>query len=80
MPKTRAAALLVLAGLAAAACHSKGSTVLVVTVSLSGSLPPVAGLDVTVVAPTITDDKIARIDVIADPARLGELHLAVLDG
>jgi hypothetical protein len=58
MPKTRAAALLVLAGLAAAACHSKGSTVLVVTVSLSGSLPPVAGLDVTVVAPTITDDKI----------------------
>jgi RNA polymerase sigma factor (sigma-70 family) len=29
---------------------------------------------------TITDDKITRIDVIADPARLGELHLAVLDG
>jgi RNA polymerase sigma-70 factor (ECF subfamily) len=33
-----------------------------------------------VLAFTITDDKIARIDVIADPARLGELHLAVLDG
>jgi len=29
---------------------------------------------------TIPDDKISRIDVIADPARLQELDLAVLDG
>jgi RNA polymerase sigma-70 factor, ECF subfamily len=33
-----------------------------------------------VLAFTIADDKISRIDVIADPARLGELRLAVLDG
>ena len=33
-----------------------------------------------VLAFAIADDKISRIDVIADPARLEELHLAVLDG
>jgi RNA polymerase sigma factor (sigma-70 family) len=33
-----------------------------------------------VLAFTIADDTISRIDVIADPVRLGELHLAVLDG
>jgi len=32
-----------------------------------------------VLAFTIADDTISRIDVIADPARLAELHLAVLD-
>ena len=32
-----------------------------------------------VLAFTVTDDKISRIDVIADPARLRELDLAVLD-
>jgi RNA polymerase sigma-70 factor (ECF subfamily) len=32
-----------------------------------------------VLAFTIPDDKISRIDVIADPARLEELRLAVLD-
>jgi len=33
-----------------------------------------------VLAFTVADDKISRIDVIADPSRLRELHLAVLDG
>jgi hypothetical protein len=55
---TRALAVLLLAGVAGAACHSSGSTVLVVTVGLSGSLPPVSALDVTVIAPTGPDDKI----------------------
>jgi RNA polymerase sigma-70 factor (ECF subfamily) len=32
-----------------------------------------------VLAFTIPDDRISRIDVIADPARLQELDLAVLD-
>jgi len=32
-----------------------------------------------VLAFTMTDDKISRIDVIADPARLETLDLAVLD-
>jgi hypothetical protein len=51
-------ATLALAALAGPSCHSKGSTVLVVTVTLSGSLPPVAGLDVSVVVPTGNDDKL----------------------
>ena len=33
-----------------------------------------------VLAFTIDDDKISRIDVIADPARLAGLDLAMLDG
>jgi hypothetical protein len=70
MAKTRGAALLVLAGLAMAACHSKGSTVLVVTVSLSGSLPPVTALDVTVVAPSVTDDKVYGDQGIVFPTTL----------
>jgi hypothetical protein len=53
-----AAAALVLAALAGASCHSKGSTVLVVTVTLSGVVPPVMGLDVSVIAPAGPDDKV----------------------
>ena len=53
-----AAAALVLAALAGASCHSKGSTVLVVTVTLSGVVPPVMGLDVSVIAPARSDDKV----------------------
>jgi hypothetical protein len=41
-----------------ASCHAKPSTVLVVTVTLSGSLAPVAGLDVTVIAPAGMDEKV----------------------
>jgi hypothetical protein len=48
----RGAVVLALAALAqVASCHAKPSTVLVVTVTLSGSLAPVAGLDVMVIAP-----------------------------
>ena len=38
------------------------------------------GALIAVLAFTIDDDKISRIDVIADPARLAGLDLAVLDG
>jgi hypothetical protein len=51
-------ALSLVALAAGASCHSKGSTVLLVTVTLSGSLPPVAGLDVTLIGPAGTDDKL----------------------
>jgi cysteine-rich repeat protein len=70
MRATRAAAVLVLAGLAGAACHSKGSTVLVVTVSLSGSLPPVSALDVMVIAPAATDSEIYGAPGIVFPTTL----------
>jgi hypothetical protein len=52
------AAVLAICVLAGAGCHSSGSTVLVVTVALSGSLPSVTGLDVTIFAPNLSDDEV----------------------
>ncbi|HVX96409.1 MAG TPA: hypothetical protein VHK47_15960 [Polyangia bacterium] len=47
-----ATVLVALAALATTSCQSKGSTVLVVTVGLMGSLPPVSALDVTIIGPS----------------------------
>jgi hypothetical protein len=51
------AALAAALALAAASCHGAGTTVLVVTVGLSGSLPPVTGLGVRVIAPAGSADQ-----------------------
>jgi hypothetical protein len=40
-----------------AGCHSSSTTLLVVTVTLSGSLPEVASLDVTLIGPSGTSEK-----------------------
>ena len=71
MTKTRAPAAVLLAGLAAVACQSKGSSVLVITVALSGSVPPVAALDVTVMTTAMKDEKIyPGVPAVAFPTTL----------
>jgi len=62
-----------------AAMRSRSSGVALVD-GTPGIVMAARGRLAIVLAFTIADDKISRIDVIADPARLGELHLAVLDG
>ena len=63
----------------AASVRSRSSGVALVN-GTPGIVMATRGRLAIVLAFTIADDKISRIDVIADPARLGELHLAVLDG
>ena len=77
-PATLRGAAAVARGARAASVRSRDSRVALVNGTPGIVMAPRGRLRV-VLAFTMTDDKISRIDVIADPARLAELHLAVLD-
>jgi RNA polymerase sigma factor (sigma-70 family) len=78
VPVTIRGAAAVARGARAAAVRSRYSRVALVNGTLGIVMAPRGRLTV-VLAFTIGDDKISRIDVIADPARLAGLDLAVLD-
>ena len=77
-PGTLHGAMAVAQGARAAALRSRFSRVALVNGTPGIVWAPRGRLRV-VLAFTMTDDKISRIDVIADPARLEALELAVLD-
>lgn len=78
-PVTIRGAAAVARGARAASGRSRYSGVALVN-GVPGIVMAARGRLVLVLALTIPDSRISRIDVIADPARLEELHLAVLDG
>ena len=77
-PATLRGAAAVARGARAASVRSRYSRVALVNGTPGIVMAPRGRLRV-VLAFTMTDDKISRIDVIADPARLQTLDLAVLD-
>ena len=77
-PATLQGAMAVAQGARAAALRSRSSRVALVNGTPGIVWAPRGRLRV-VLAFTMTDDKISRIDAIADPARLEALELAVLD-
>jgi RNA polymerase sigma-70 factor (ECF subfamily) len=77
-PATLRGAAAVARGARAASLRSRYSRVALINGTPGIVMAPRGRLRV-VLAFTMTDDKISRIDVIADPARLEELRLAVLD-
>ena len=77
-PATLRGAAAVARGARAASARSQYSRVALVNGTPGIVMAPRGRLRV-VLAFTMTDDKISRIDVIADPARLETLDLAVLD-
>jgi len=77
-PATLRGAAAVARGARAASTRSQYSRVALVNGTPGIVMAPRGRLRV-VLAFTMTDDKISRIDVIADPARLQTLDLAVLD-
>ena len=77
-PATLRGAAAVAQGARAASARSQYSRVALVNGTPGIVMAPRGRLRV-VLAFTMTDDKISRIDVIADPARLETLDLAVLD-
>ena len=79
VPVTVRGAAAVARGARAASMRSRYSRVALVNGTPGIVMAPRGRLTV-VLAFTIGDDKISRIDVIADPARLAGLDLAVLDG
>jgi RNA polymerase sigma factor (sigma-70 family) len=79
VPVTIRGAMAVARNARAASVRSRYSGVALVN-GTPGIVMATRGRLAVVLAFTIADDKISRIDVIADPARLQELHLAVLDG
>ncbi len=79
VPVTIRGAAAVARGARAASVRSRYSRVALVNGTPGIVMAPRGRLTV-VLAFTIGDDKISRIDVIADPARLAGLDLAVLDG
>ena len=79
VPVTVRGAAAVARGARAATVRSRYSRVALVNGTPGIVMAPRGRLTV-VLAFTIGDDKISRIDVIADPARLAGLDLAVLDG
>jgi RNA polymerase sigma factor (sigma-70 family) len=79
VPVTVRGAAAVARGARAASVRSRYSRVALVNGTPGIVMAPRGRLTV-VLAFTIPDDKITRIDVIADPARLAGLELAVLDG
>ena len=78
VPVTISGAAAVARGARAASGRSRHSRVALVN-GTPGIVMAPRGRLVLVLAFTIPDDRITRIDVIADPARLQELDLAVLD-
>ena len=78
VPATIRGAAAVARGARAASLRSRYSGVALVN-GTPGIVMAPRGQLMVVLAFTVTDDKISRIDVIADPARLRELDLAVLD-
>jgi RNA polymerase sigma factor (sigma-70 family) len=78
-PTTIRGAAAVASGARAASVRSRYARVALVNGTPGVVMAPRGRLTV-VLAFTIPDDKISRIEVIADPARLAELDLAVLDG
>ena len=79
VPVTIRGAAAVASGARAASVRSRYSRVALVNGTPGIVMAPRGRLTV-VLAFTIEEDKISRIDVIADPARLAGLDLAVLDG
>ena len=79
VPVTVRGAAAVARGARAASVRSRYSRVALVN-GTPGIVTAPRGRLTVVLAFTIVDDKISRIDVIADPARLAGLDLAVLDG
>ncbi len=79
VPVTVRGAAAVASGARAASMRSRYSRVALVNGTPGIVMAPRGRLTV-VLAFTIDEDKISRIDVIADPARLAGLDLAVLDG
>ena len=79
VPVTVRGATAVARGARAASVRSRYSRVALVN-GTPGIVTAPRGRLTVVLAFTIVDDKISRIDVIADPARLAGLDLAVLDG
>ena len=79
VPVTIRGAAAVASGARAASVRSRYSRVALVNGTPGIVMAPRGRLTV-VLAFTIDEDKISRIDVIADPARLAGLDLAVLDG
>ena len=79
VPVTIRGAAAVARGARAASVRSRYSRVALVN-GTPGIVTAPRGRLTVVLAFTIVDDKISRIDVIADPARLAGLDLAVLDG
>ena len=78
-PATIRGAAAVASGARAASVRSRYARVALVN-GTPGIVTAPRGRLTVVLAFTIPDDKISRIDVIADPARLAGLDLAVLDG
>ena len=79
VPMTIRGAAVVARNARAASARSKYGRVALIN-GTPGIVTAPRGRLVIALAFTIPDDKISRIDVIADPARLEELDLAVLDG